>query len=102
MFQADFPDQTQRLEEVQPQVLFGDGDNTARTAMNGGDGGAPVSLSGDEPRTDLPIDGLMSAVLGFKCLTDGRFRFTTVKPVKPFHGTVDHPTEVDFSLRHGC
>ena len=59
-----------------------------------------VSLRGDEPGADLPIDGLIT-VLGFKCLTDGRFRFTTVKPVKHFHGTVDHPAGVDFSLRHG-
>ena len=87
--------------EFNREVLLGNGNGAAGLAVNHGNGGAPIPLTGNQPRSNLPVDGLVAAAALFKGAADGLLGFPAVQAVKPFHRAVDHPTEVNFGLVQG-
>ena len=83
------------------KVLLGNGDGSAFPAMNHRNRGPPVPLPRNEPRSNLPVDGLGPSSRLLQGVAHGLLCFRPVEAVKTFERTVDHPSKVDLSLLHG-
>ena len=88
--------------EFHREVLFGNRDRTAIVAVNDGNGRPPVPLSGDEPRPNLPVDGLRTATDLLEGIADGLLGFRAVQAIETLQWAVHHPTKVNFGAVNRC